>query len=495
MSSGDSVSAYCFISDNTTHCITINSFINFSENVIESRKRHTQYPSDDKLKIRNRNLLYSLNNPSLSDLDSDILPTPVNGDSRESSPTPLEEREITTVINNYSTHALYMPEFVIDMDDVMSGDFSRIKLFLSKIFTNWSRQDEIEITQLTGGITNVLLSCTYTPLKESRLMRVYGLGTSLIIDRHREFILHLFLNSLHLAPPLYSRFKNGLIYGFLPGRSLSTEELKHENLYPLIAQQLGNWHNTIESKQIESGVEVLRNFTIATKKSNSIKVKPLKKKFISNIWEVLENWIEIVPVLPELIKSFDENMSETVDQHNLRNIISNEFKWLTEKLFTVNSPVVSSHCDLLSGNIILPDEYSFDKPLSTLPPISENPIKFIDYEYMLPAPRAFDIANHLAEWQGFDCDRSAIPKPEYDNPVLIRWVKGYLNNENASEDEVNGLIREIRMFYGLPGFYWGIWAMIQSEISNIDFDYGKYGKLRLQEYWDWKNSYLSTINH
>ena len=32
---------------------------------------------------------------------------------------------------------------------------------------------------------------------------------------------------------------------------------------------------------------------------------------------------------------------------------------------------------------------------------------------MLPAPRAFDIANHLAEWQGFNCDRSAIPNHQY----------------------------------------------------------------------------------
>ena len=28
--------------------------------------------------------------------------------------------------------------------------------------------------------------------------------------------------------------------------------------------------------------------------------------------------------------------------------------------------------------------------------------------------------------------------------------------------------------------------MIQSELSNIDFNYLNYGKLRLEEYWQWK---------
>ena len=39
---------------------------------------------------------------------------------------------------------------------------------------------------------------------------------------------------------------------------------------------------------------------------------------------------------------------------------------------------------------------------------------------------------------------------------------------------------------GVPGFYWGIWALIQATISQIDFDYASYADLRLGEYWAWK---------
>lgn len=42
------------------------------------------------------------------------------------------------------------------------------------------------------------------------------------------------------------------------------------------------------------------------------------------------------------------------------------------------------------------------------------------------------------------------------------------------------------LYRGLPGFYWGIWALIQAQISEIDFDYATYAELRLGEYWAWK---------
>jgi len=49
-------------------------------------------------------------------------------------------------------------------------------------------------------------------------------------------------------------------------------------------------------------------------------------------------------------------------------------------------------------------------------------------------------------------------------------------------------MRQVDEFRGVPGLYWGIWAIIQAEISTIEFDYGKYAELRLSEYWAWKGS-------
>jgi ethanolamine kinase len=41
-------------------------------------------------------------------------------------------------------------------------------------------------------------------------------------------------------------------------------------------------------------------------------------------------------------------------------------------------------------------------------------------------------------------------------------------------------------WWGMPGFYWGIWSAIQSTISEIDFDYSSYAEQRMSEYFSWK---------
>ena len=47
---------------------------------------------------------------------------------------------------------------------------------------------------------------------------------------------------------------------------------------------------------------------------------------------------------------------------------------------------------------------------------------------------------------------------------------------------------EVDAFRGIPGLYWGVWALIQAEISTIDFDYVEFARLRLGEYWAWRGS-------
>lgn len=474
-------SAYCFVSHSNVHCVPIDSFNAFSDKYFDNT--NTLLDGSDftpnKLYLSNKNLLYSLNNPSISDAEE-------NGTASGQDDDSVSDDELSQIVSNYKSHSIYLAKYIINLQENMATDFPELRTLLCKIF-KWQHPQKIELNQLTGGITNVLLSIKYN--NERCLVRIYGHGTNLIIDRHREFISHLILNSLDLAPPVFSRFKNGVIYGYLPGKSLQPHELTNPNLYPLVAQLLGNWHSSIDSKLIENGVEKLRNFSLLIK-SKKHPAKHKKKKFISTFWELIEQWIHIVPINSSLIDSFNSHLSTSVNEDNLKEVILQEFAWLKSTLEKVNSPIVSCHCDLLSGNVIVPKDYDIEKPLIHLPKIEDNPIKFIDYEYMLPGPRAFDIANHFAEWQGFDCDRSAIPEPNSKNPIFIKFVKGYLNN-NASAEDIEGLINEIIMFYGLPGFYWGIWAMIQSELSNIDFDYFTYGTKRLEEYWDWKKNYLS----
>lgn len=170
-----------------------------------------------------------------------------------------------------------------------------------------------------------------------------------------------------------------------------------------------------------------------------------------------------------------------------------------------NGAYIMSHCDLLSGNVIVREGEEHLPDGRDVAPVS-----FIDYEYTTPAPAAFDLANHFAEYVGFDCDMNKIPCRSRRRAFLKDYVVAYrehespppktngdstnghgtngVNGHNTSniDKDVDQLMQEIDDFRGLPGLYWGIWALIQAMISSIDFDYVTYAQDRLGEYWAWK---------
>lgn len=76
---------------------------------------------------------------------------------------------------------------------------------------------------------------------------------------------------------------------------------------------------------------------------------------------------------------------------------------------------------------------------------------------------------------------------EFIEEYIRSFYKYSENNTNVDiEAEVRKLTHEVDLFRGVPGFYWGIWALIQAVISEIDFDYASYAETRLAEYWAWK---------
>jgi len=240
-----------------------------------------------------------------------------------------------------------------------------------------------------------------------------------------------------------------------------------------------------------------------------------------NLWSTLRKWIEALP-------------TKTSEQRTRRETLDNELDFLVGELGNTQGicghKVVFCHCDLLCGNVIIEPPPSKDavnasgqgmtatvagttrwgtyysshpdRPLGQAQPSKpcasgERPVSvsFIDYEYATPAPAAFDIANHFAEWGGFDCDYSALPTRSQRRDFLQHYVHSYRSRvgeptngirRGPIDDDIEQLFNEVDRFRGVPGFYWGIWALIQATISQIDFDYASYAEVRLDEYWEWK---------
>ena len=140
--------------------------------------------------------------------------------------------------------------------------------------------------------------------------------------------------------------------------------------------------------------------------------------------------------------------------------------------------LVFAHCDLLSANVIIHREAG-----------APTTVSFIDYEYGTPSPVAFDVANHFAEWAGYDCDHAAVPKEAQRLAFVREYIKTYAELSGKAmdeEEETRKLMHEVDEFRGIPGFFWGIWSLIQATISHINFDYASYAEGRLGEYWAYK---------
>lgn len=65
--------------------------------------------------------------------------------------------------------------------------------------------------------------------------------------------------------------------------------------------------------------------------------------------------------------------------------------------------------------------------------------------------------------------------------------------ENAEGGlSVEQLCHEVDKYRGMPGFCWGIQALIQDEISDVEFDWISYADLRLAEFWAWRGEVEGT---
>ncbi|KAI0099003.1 kinase-like protein [Nemania sp. FL0031] len=334
----------------------------------------------------------------------------------------------------------------------------------------------INIEKLTGGVNNTLLKLSNLHNgrgqehsdKEAVLLRAYGHGTGVLIDREREVQSHELLMRYGLAPELLARFRNGMLYRYIPGMVARPEDLSIDSVFVAVATKLAEWH---------AKVPCLSEFQNLVSKGSDLCRKGILGNVSSNIWTLLQKWVSALPATSEEQKQKQSEMQKELDY------LVNKFK-LQEGNSDCETNMVFGHCDLLSGNIvILPQTNVTDRKTVT----------FIDYEYAMPCPAAFDLANHFAEWGGLQCDYSLLPIRSQRRDFITQYTRTYndiLGREFDEEKEVARLYAEVDEYRGVPGFFWALWALIKAPISenepDNDFDYASYAETRLGEYYAWK---------
>lgn len=77
------------------------------------------------------------------------------------------------------------------------------------------------------------------------LIRVYGNKTDLLIDRDAEKKNIEILFKYGYAPRLYATFKNGLVYEYVPGVTLTDQTVIQPTIWPLIAKRMAQMHRNV----------------------------------------------------------------------------------------------------------------------------------------------------------------------------------------------------------------------------------------------------------
>ncbi|KAG2181450.1 hypothetical protein INT44_008263 [Umbelopsis vinacea] len=349
---------------------------------------------------------------------------------------------------DYLIHSYPYLDLEVTSDNLFEGAWNVV----SSVFPIWKRNN-VKFTQCKDGITNQLVRVVHTLDNVSVLVRAYGKGSEIIIDRKQELINIITLSAQNLCPPLYARFKNGLVYGFIEGTVSTVEDMFDAEKANMIAVKLARWH----------------------------KVQPLADSDPNNhedtkLWSTMRKWMDSgesifqaarrLPILNGLT-----TFAKSIDMDFLKH----ELKTLSATLTSLNSPIVFSHNDLLYGNVIYAQNQAF----------------FIDYEYGMLAPRGFDIGNHFNEFAGFECNYDNYPNKAFQ----MQWFEWYLaasSGSQPSEEEKEKLFQEVEHYSLASHLYWGLWALCQAMVSDIDFSYMDYAVLRFSEY---KKRKAQVIEH
>ncbi|XP_045483437.1 ethanolamine kinase 1 [Harmonia axyridis] len=304
------------------------------------------------------------------------------------------------------------------------------------------KSDGIKTKLMTDGITNKLVLCRNISeddgIEENVLVRIYGHKTDLLIDRNAEIRNIKLLHQHELAPSLYATFENGLVYEFIPGRTLTPEDVLKPEVYRLVARELARMHKV--------------------KNPNQRKPEP-------NFWSKLHQFVDLIPE-----KFEDEAKQKEYEKQNFsKEQLLQEIREFREDVNDFDMDVVFAHNDLLLGNVI----YNEDK----------NKVFFIDFEYASYNYQPYDIANHFAEFAGVnDIDYSRFPSKELQMDWLKTYLMEYKEVSTVSESEIEKLYLQVNKFVLAAHLLWYSWSLIQAAHSHINFDFVGYSTVRLEDY-------------
>ncbi|PIA13696.1 kinase-like protein [Coemansia reversa NRRL 1564] len=421
----------------------------------------------------------------------------------------------------------------VDIAD--SPDEEELKRRVAKLFNDVFasvppvNSSQIEISRLSGAMTNCVFMVTVTPpptisaalvpsspfisnyqnnhkeetlvkMPKKYLLRVYGMGVDEFLSREKELYWLSQLTTLGFGPQLYGIFGNGRLEEFLESTTLGKDDIRDSSTSKHIARRMSELHSLVSYYRPFAHMTENHKNIIPRSKSAVFCHSSGSTKNIPELWRNIEAWMHLVHEKWQRIYNICHTSRLCMEILDNWSRVENAAVKLRTLVEASKSSVVFAHADLQYGNIL------------RLKHTGE--LVVVDFEYAGYNYRGFDIANHFCEWMAdyyhpdhphllnedmyptqserecflrtyikakffLDANMKADPdvvESDMDLSIQLRAV-------NLSEDrlhaEVHALEREIAPFVPASHFHWGIWGLLQACSSEIDFDYVEYAAQRL----------------
>ena len=366
-------------------------------------------------------------------------------------------------------------------------------------------EEGLHIKMLQGGITNQLYKITAPSLltaatssssktssgcTHSVVVRIFGKETDKIISRDAEqFWQSKFLKT-------FGKYESALVYEYLDGfRPLDYPEMSIPKYAQPIARELARFHD-----------HAARVSTFSTSQHGPNFLQVFATKWVPMVLDRADVSKRVVDGKgdTEGFESYSSlHWSDTVPMgSSVVTVLERELIELGQVLALLQAkgelPTGICHNDLLSGNIMVRDGAEGEGGVPD--------VKLIDFEYAQSCYTYYDIANHLCEWAGFDCEYEKF-FPTKDAVKLFlkdyfgegaRLVSGGANgggNIDAaiSEKELDRAADIVLFFSLYSHLVWAVWAVIQGMYSVIDFPYLPYSTLRWGQYLRTKEQFINPL--
>lgn len=357
-----------------------------------------------------------------------------------------------------------------------------------------TKSSEFQVERLSGAMTNFVFRVWKVSIQgevdiNSRLIvRVYGKG-NLLFSRRQEHGVFLAACRLGLGPQCLLQFANGRVEECLPGIPLQAASMRVPAVSQAIARALADFHvgmyESLSFVRDLSGPAGSSPRTDDTGEENAI-------------WSRLEHWLRLA------IKMNDGELRKVLDVSR----IVNDIQFLRDSQKGAEMEYFGfCHNDLQYGNILIMEEeislhHGHDEIIGRK---NDVLVKLIDYEYCGVGDIAYDVSNHFCEWaadyhataepSGFALDWTRMPTDSERYHFCRAYVQQIILNHCDSrlacslmshyslDEAVHNLAERAKAYEPISHLMWGLWGVVQSSCSEVNFDYSRYAKLRFQRYY------------